>query len=309
MKRRNLILLLGGASSGAMSVGTGAFSSMEAERGVEVNVVGDADAFVQYEIPVSGEAVDPNERTTLVRIQNQFGGNKQIALVGVEIHGDYDVLSDVTAERKLSDHDSSEDTFEKITDVSIELGADASGFPDPDKKEALGPGDGARVVANTGLTSGEKADIEVTITVKGVEGSGVTARIFGDTRRFTIEGSGPDEIDGVRFTRTRSAKAEGASGNYTLDLWFVNEDDKGFENDVTQERSWNGSGNLNSADASQNSDVGNRRLVAVGFQETGQTFYRPDSGIDEGDVPWNVENLAKGEENGNGSENGNANNN
>jgi len=33
MKRRNLILLLGGASSGAMTIGTGAFSSAQVERG------------------------------------------------------------------------------------------------------------------------------------------------------------------------------------------------------------------------------------------------------------------------------------
>jgi len=45
MKRRELILLLGGASSGAMSVGTGAFSSVEAERDVEEDVVDDENAF------------------------------------------------------------------------------------------------------------------------------------------------------------------------------------------------------------------------------------------------------------------------
>jgi len=46
MKRRHAILLLGGASSGAMSVGSGAFSSVEAERGVEVNVVDDDGAYL-----------------------------------------------------------------------------------------------------------------------------------------------------------------------------------------------------------------------------------------------------------------------
>ena len=44
MKRRELILLLGGASSGAMSVGTGAFSSVEAERDMAVRVVDDENA-------------------------------------------------------------------------------------------------------------------------------------------------------------------------------------------------------------------------------------------------------------------------
>jgi Protein of unknown function (DUF1102). len=82
MKRRHLILLLGGASSGAMSVGTGAFSSVEAERGVSVNVVEDGEAYLGLEqvnkyLPVDGgnaqtvesEEYEPND---VVRIQNQF---------------------------------------------------------------------------------------------------------------------------------------------------------------------------------------------------------------------------------------------
>jgi len=63
MKRRNLILLLGGASSGAMSVGTGAFSSVEADRGVEVNVVDDDEAYL---------GITVNEETDEVQIKNQF---------------------------------------------------------------------------------------------------------------------------------------------------------------------------------------------------------------------------------------------
>ena len=66
MKRRNLILLLGGASSGAMSVGTGAFSSVEAERDVEVNVVEDDEAYL-------GLNEDP-ENGKFLEIKNQFAG-------------------------------------------------------------------------------------------------------------------------------------------------------------------------------------------------------------------------------------------
>jgi hypothetical protein len=72
MKRRNFILLLGGASSGAMSVGTGAFSSVEAERGVAVNVVDDEEAYL-------GLTADPNEET-LVRVTNQFTGPLDLTL-------------------------------------------------------------------------------------------------------------------------------------------------------------------------------------------------------------------------------------
>lgn len=82
MKRRHAILLLGGASSGALSVGTGAFSSVEAERGVAVNVVDDENAYVGLKQihrypPVDGDDIrtaesaghEPND---VVRITNQF---------------------------------------------------------------------------------------------------------------------------------------------------------------------------------------------------------------------------------------------
>lgn len=71
MKRRSLILLLGGASSGAMSVGTGAFSSVEAEREVEVNVVKDENAYL---------GLDDDAGAGLVQIKNQFPGGLDLAV-------------------------------------------------------------------------------------------------------------------------------------------------------------------------------------------------------------------------------------
>ena len=81
MKRRHAILLLGGASSGAMSVGTGAFSSVEAERGVEVSVEDDEDAYlglkqVNRYLPTSSttqttDSVDYGPTDT-VQVKNQF---------------------------------------------------------------------------------------------------------------------------------------------------------------------------------------------------------------------------------------------
>jgi molybdenum-dependent DNA-binding transcriptional regulator ModE len=72
MKRRNFVLLLGGASSGAMSVGTGAFSSVEAERDVAVNVVEDEEAYL-------GLTADPDDET-LVRVRNQFTDSLELTL-------------------------------------------------------------------------------------------------------------------------------------------------------------------------------------------------------------------------------------
>ena len=219
MKRRHVILMLGGASSGALSVGTGAFSSARMERGVNVNVVDDESAFVRYETP-SDEAVieQGGERITLVRIRNQFGGHQQIALVGVEIDADPDVLSEIKAERKLTNGDDPADpedveppdegSFEQIHDVTIETESDADDFPDPDEGEAFGPGSWARIVADANPYPGQEVDIEVTITVKGIEGTGVTARIFGDTRTFTIEGAEIEPVDDVT-----GVKFPGDSGN------------------------------------------------------------------------------------------------
>lgn len=60
MKRRTLMIGLGGlATSGATAIGTGAFTTVEAERDVQVDVVNDQEAYVALE-PVNrdGEAVD-----------------------------------------------------------------------------------------------------------------------------------------------------------------------------------------------------------------------------------------------------------
>ena len=48
MKRRNLLATVGFVASGGIAVGTGAFSSVEAERTVSVEIAGDTDAFLGF---------------------------------------------------------------------------------------------------------------------------------------------------------------------------------------------------------------------------------------------------------------------
>jgi hypothetical protein len=82
MKRRHAILLFGGASAGALSVGTGAFSSVEAERGMEVNVVDDDEAYLGLEqvseyVPSDDNGIQTDESTDhdpndVVRVTNKF---------------------------------------------------------------------------------------------------------------------------------------------------------------------------------------------------------------------------------------------
>ncbi|EMA61798.1 hypothetical protein C469_06399 [Halorubrum lipolyticum DSM 21995] len=151
MKRRNLILLLGGASSGAMSVGTGAFSSMEAERGVEVNVVNDERAFVGYR---SNDRTLPDDANVddgtvdLVTVTNQFA-------------------------QKI-----------EIIDATIDDGSEYFGEPNV-PEGAFEAGEAKTVTADPNLSAEDEVDVAVTVSV---EGKGVSAKVFGDsdTRRFQV---------------------------------------------------------------------------------------------------------------------------
>ena len=109
MKRRHAILLLGGASSGAMSIGTGAFSSVEADRGVSVNVVKDENAYL---------GLDDNAGTGFVRITNQFAGDLDLSVtatlasgsgtVGVDAEdGDITIKIEVESDEDETDDGSS----------------------------------------------------------------------------------------------------------------------------------------------------------------------------------------------------------
>ncbi|WP_176451457.1 hypothetical protein [Halorubrum sp. Eb13] len=155
MKRRNLILLLGGASSGAMSVGTGAFSSMEAERGVEVSVEDDEDAFVRYRS--SKKTVSSNTTINLVEIRNQFGDDTEIEIEEAEV---------------------------KVTEIEGN-GPTLVGEP-VYPEEKFGQWDGDQVIIGE-VTCGEesgKSQFEVTVRVRG---DGVQAELFGETRSFIVE--------------------------------------------------------------------------------------------------------------------------
>jgi hypothetical protein len=204
MKRRNLILLLGGASSGAMSVGTGAFSSMEAERGVEVNVVEDDEAFVGYETPSDGTTVSNGDEITLVRVENRF--DHDISIVDVEVGEGENVLGEIS-------YNPDETEIETGKDVAIE--APVTGIP-PD----------------------EDADIEITVTV---EGSGVTAKLFGDTetRRFTIERADVETItgssSGIYFYGAGNAEVLGEDRTETVDVYLISPGNSGSDEVTTRE--------------------------------------------------------------------------
>ncbi|OYR69148.1 hypothetical protein DJ79_04050 [Halorubrum ezzemoulense] len=122
MKRRTLILLLGGASSGAMSVGTGAFSNVSAEREVSVNVVEDEKAYLGLE----GEI-----KEGVVRIKNQFAGKLELTVtaelesatgaVGVEAD-DGDIEVEIEGESDEGSEDGEASDGDNRADVTIGTG-------------------------------------------------------------------------------------------------------------------------------------------------------------------------------------------
>ena len=198
MKRRNLILLLGGASSGAMTIGTGAFSSAQVERGVSVNVVEDDRALVGYTSPSDltvPDDADDDGTLTLVTVQNQFAQNiSKVEATAVDV-------AEVDTTTEPADA--------VLSDVKAINKAEGTRQDTEDPEHELDPGDQAVIKATptSHLTAETEYDVEVTVRV---EGTGVTAEIFGDTetRRFVIERADQDVDDDARVEFDGVGKAE-----------------------------------------------------------------------------------------------------
>ncbi|MFP4530716.1 MAG: hypothetical protein ACLFNC_05425, partial [Halodesulfurarchaeum sp.] len=192
------ILLLGGAGSGAMSVGSQAFSSASAERGVNVNVANDANAYVGYEkLPNTDGTVENGDSITLVRVRNQFSGGTSIGVVGVDIDdGRENVLNNVRIETNYSDQSGENTDTEEIS----------RNFSTGEASLTFEPPGFADIIADVnGLDFSQKVPVEVTVKVKG---SGVAAEIFGETRSFTIKRKSLGEYIDVQF--------QGESGRVTI---------------------------------------------------------------------------------------------
>ena len=198
MKRRDLILLLGGASSGAMTIGTGAFSSAQVERGVSVNVVEDDRALVGYTSPSDltvPDDADDDGKLTLVTVQNQFAQNiSKVEATAVDV-------AEVDTTTEPADA--------VLSDVKAINKAEGTRQDTEDPEHELDPGDQAVIKATptSHLTAETGYDVEVTVRV---EGTGVTAEIFGDTetRRFVIERADQDVDDDARVEFDGGGNAE-----------------------------------------------------------------------------------------------------
>jgi hypothetical protein len=171
MKRRHAILLLGGASSGAMSIGTGAFSSVEADRGVEVSVVDDDEAYLGLD--VENRIATVGRPAEVVEITNSFA----------------DTLSlDVSVE----------DTNEVVDEIAV---SDES--PGNEFFLTLNPGESVPVAITCGQTgeakftldfSGETdgATVEKTRTFENIECPVSSVKFNGNNGNVKIEGEFTD---------------------------------------------------------------------------------------------------------------------
>ena len=201
MKRRTLILLLGGASSGAMSVGTGAFSSVSAEREVSVNVVEDENAYL-------GIAVD--EKANAVQIKNQFADHLDLTVALNSADG---VIDEIEAEGPITFVD--ETSRERDIDVDDESGQGKLGPGNEahvriDFGEA---GEGSFVLTFTGEAGGASVDKtrEFTFRPRDVTGQVTKIKFPGNDklRILTGDSNGNSGIDGVARVKLYSEDDNG----------------------------------------------------------------------------------------------------
>ena len=223
MKRRHFILSLGGASAGAMTIGSGAFSSAEMERGVTVSVVEDDSAFVGYDNasdPKGHKHVTDDGPIDLVTVENRFANEVNLSVSKFSVtpeSGDYPDIDPDSL--KLSGKDESPD------DEPVDLG--------PGESVDLGPSESG-TIRGTVVCNGNSERAAVAVTIR-VEGGGVSAEVFGDTetRQFDIicaevtthSAAGGVHIRGVRFDGKGNAELLSSDdGEVDVRVYYVDGD-------------------------------------------------------------------------------------
>ena len=196
MKRRNLILLLGGASSGAMSVGTGAFSSVEAERGVEVNVVDDEDAYL---------GLDDDAGEGLVRIKNQFAEDLTLTVTAALASGSGEVDIEVDEEGESEADGDDEDDHEDAGEIEIEIGLDDEGDDsshDDSVEVTIPTGNFLDVIAECDEAGEATLELDFSGTVSD------TGTTVDKTREFSIDCGSDENRQGDSSVTFKPGKSE-----------------------------------------------------------------------------------------------------
>ena len=271
MKRRHLILTLGGASAGAMTIGSGAFSSAQAERGVSVSVVDDDHALVGYDSPsdeADGKAVTDGERVDLVTVENRFADGAELSIE--------DVTLDVTPD---------DGEYPKVTEVTYDDGTFRSG----DSETIEG------TIECAG--GGERATVELTVRVAG---EGVSAELFGDTetRRFeivcydvtTYSAESGVSVDGVEFKGNGNAEISSPDeGEVDVRIYYADGDKIAMTDyeTVSVVKKLRGE-----------TSIGGKTIAGVHIEGIDGVFVHPQFDVDDCDV---TSGGGDGENNGNGN--------
>ncbi|WP_058366834.1 hypothetical protein [Haloparvum sedimenti] len=268
MKRRTLILLFGGGSSGALTLGSGAFSSASMDRGVDVDVVSDDKAVVGYES--SDISVTGDDTVVLIEVHNQFGGDVDISIDDAEATvegGDGD--PDVTAVETTDD--------------------------------AFSPGESGEVRGEVSCQGAGTAVVEVTVTVSG---EGVRAELYGDRETRSFEVTCVPPIESVAFAGNGNAVVSPDGLTLRTEALYVDPSDGSTRVEPSGGPfQWATSTNLQNARPKKEYDPSGK-LAAVRFIDREATYYNPRHGPATIDFPegWTdgEENPIAGERNGNG---------
>ena len=184
--------------------------------------------------------------------------------------------------------------FAESVSVTAEIveGAEYVSLIESDSDD-VDPGNSVDIYGEIDLESLDPDEaIDVSVTVE-IEGTGVSADILGDTttRQFSIERIG------LKFNGSSRAEITGSYNESNFELWFVDKNDYGFEEDKLRDGSLNGNDKIAPDD---NSNLDDFRLLAVRFADSDVAFYRPDCDISQADLPWDAA-AFEAEENGNSS--------
>lgn len=172
MKRRNLILLLGGASAGAVTFGSGAFSSVEADRNVTVAVVPDEEALLGYEVREDGQSDGNGATSGLPEIVVPAGETEERTLVTITNR-----------------------TTEAVKIASVEVTTHSHGGPDVIDldwdEHPFGSGEAADI---RGTIECDEEGSDVVALAVEIEGMNIDVTMAGNTntRRFVIQCESPE---------------------------------------------------------------------------------------------------------------------
>jgi len=269
MKRRQFLFLFGAGSAAATSVGTGAFSSVEAERGVSVDVVDDEDAYLGIE--QIEDTITVGQQTEVAELKNQSGENLEL-VAKVDSKG----------------HSVEIDGGDNVQIVE-EFETDEESGEESDDDDDIHPGGTAHVDVTCDEAGEDSFTLSIRGTLVGSDGTDDAEGIVDATRTFTVECTGTTEaVTKVKFpgnsgkvrilTTDDNGGGGGTDGTVDAKLYYGSDDvsSSGFESVHV---------NTDLREDDFNTDVGaNESIRGVEIKRIDGVFVKPDTGNGNGNT-------------------------